>query len=780
VSSRDRLTLAAAAAVALGCAAVIPVYADVQWLGRALPAITVVATAGWLCRRFALPVLVQPLVTTAALGYYLCLAFAGHTLRYAVLPTSDTLAALTARLHQGLVDIDRLAPPVPSHPGLVLMAVAGVGAIAVVVDLVAVTLGRTAPAGLPLLVLYAVPSAVLPGGLGWLPFVLVSLGWLGLLRVEARDQVGRWGAPLRTGRGDQQDDRAASAVGRRIGAAALSVAVVVPALTPGLHTRLVGGHGGGTGVGSRTATTYNPITRLRDDLRLPTARDVLTYTTDSPQPNYLRLTTLDTFTGAGWSSSRLTGDTKRNGVKGQLPLPASLDSTALARVVHAQVRIRTLDAQWLPVPSVPTRVKVGGPWLYDPRSETVFGTRTSTRRLTKPYAVTAVEVEPSAAALALAPPDSPPDDLHLYTLDPGSEVTPAVRVLTAKVLEGATTPYARMAALQAFFTNPANDFQYSTSTRVRGIDSPDALEAFLRGRRGFCEQYASAMAAMARLAGVPARVGIGFTAGTRQRNGSYRVTTSDAHAWPEAWFAGSGWVRFEPTPRADGQTDVPAYTNPTSRGGPGAQVSAGPTTAPSLGATASPSAGASRGRLEQPTSGTGGATGGSQGTHRRLAVLAVVAALGVLAAAPWLLHAVRRRRRWRVGGALAAWQQLREDALDVGHAWRPADSPRAAAARLAEHYPLTAAELAALGRIERAVERARYARPGDREPTGLATDAGAVRSGLHRSVGRLARWRARLLPASTLRWASSGLGTAVADLLDRADRVWATLRHRAA
>jgi hypothetical protein len=55
-----------------------------------------------------------------------------------------------------------------------------------------------------------------------------------------------------------------------------------------------------------------------------------------------------------------------------------------------------------------------------------------------------------------------------------------------------------------------------------------------------------------------------------------------------------------------------------------------------------------------------------------------------------------------------------------------------------------------------------------------------VRSGLHRSVGRLARWRARLLPASTLRWASSGLGTAVADLLDRADRVWATLRHRAA
>src|SRR2546429_299074 len=84
--------------------------------------------------------------------------------------------------------------------------------------------------GLPLLVLFAVPSAVLPGGLGWIPFVFVAAGWLSLLLVEGGDRVSRWGSPLRTDRPDRSaryDDTSLGRVGRRIGAAALGVAVVV-------------------------------------------------------------------------------------------------------------------------------------------------------------------------------------------------------------------------------------------------------------------------------------------------------------------------------------------------------------------------------------------------------------------------------------------------------------------------------------------------------------------------------------------------------------------------
>ena len=60
---------------------------------------------------------------------------------------------------------------------------------------------------------------------------------------------------------------------------------------------------------------------------------------------------------------------------------------------------------------------------------------------------------------------------------------------------------------------------------------------------------------MARLSGIPSRVAVGFTRGTKQKDGSWLVTTHDAHAWPELYFQGYGWLAFEPTPRADGQAD---------------------------------------------------------------------------------------------------------------------------------------------------------------------------------------------------------------------------------
>jgi hypothetical protein len=315
---------------------------------------------------------------------------------------------------------------------------------------------------------------------------------------------------------------------------------------------------------------------------------------------------------------------------------------------------------------------------------------------------------------------------------------------------------------------------------VPGIDSPSALEAFLRGKQGFCEQYASAMAAMIRLAGVPARVAVGFTAGKKQKNGTYLVTTHDAHAWPEAWFAGTGWVRFEPTPRADGQTTLPGYARPvdaTAGGG----VPLGPT--PST--TPSPSASGSKGlspldKFDQIEAQAGAGSKSTAAAHRSRVVSLLLLALGVLLLGllvPRLLHVVRRRRRWRVGGPLVGWQQVCEDAVDIGHAWRPADSPRAAAAQLASRHAFDGPAREALGRLATAAERARYAREANVDEAQLYGDAAVVRAALRSAVGRGTRWRAFMLPPSTLRWAASGLGTAVADGLDRVDEVLAMIRR---
>jgi hypothetical protein len=779
MSTRERLTLAAAFAVAMAALAIAPLYDDLRWLPSALGAVAVVALAGLLTRRASLPGLVQPLVGLAVLGEYVAVVFARDTLAFALVPTGRTETALRLLIDQGLTDVQRLAPPVPSHPGLTLFAVVGVGVVAVVVDLVAVVLGRAAVAGLPLLVLFAVPSAVLGGGLGWLPFVCCAAGWLTLLLVEGGERVGRWGTPLTAARQERSpayQDASLGRVGRRIGAAAVGLAVVVPALIPGLDTRLIGGGGGdGEGGGGTNVThTYDPITRLRDDLRLPTPRELLTYTSTDDRPDYLRLTTLDRFSDAGWSASQLRGSTRQDGVKGGLPSPVGLTSAPTV-AIEDRIRIGALDAQWLPVPFPPTAVDVEGAWLYDARSETVFALRAGTRRLTRSYTVTATRVLPDRSLLEAGSVLPLPEDLRRYAEKP--EVTSYVAELTEAVVAGQTTPYGRVAAIQAFFRDPARAFEYDTSSRVPGINSRSALEDFLKGRRGFCEQYASAMAAMIRLAGVPARVAIGFTPGTRRPDGSYVVTTSDAHAWPEAWFAGSGWVRFEPTPRSDGQTILPGYAAAPSTPQDGA---GGPDVTPSQAPGSSAGGGRQLDKLDrldgaEPAPAPGADT---QAPGRGLPSLWLLTlpTLVLAAALPRVLHVVRRRRRWAGAGPAAAWEQVRDDAVDVGHTWRPADSPRAAAAHLAESRPLGTAATEALGRLAAAAERARYARPDDDRPApGVRADAATVRTALHASAGRAVRWRALVLPASTLRWASSGVGTAIADLLDRFDDSWAAV-----
>lgn len=79
--------------------------------------------------------------------------------------------------------------------------------------------------------------------------------------------------------------------------------------------------------------------------------------------------------------------------------------------------------------------------------------------------------------------------------------------------------------------------------------SDDSIDDFLfNTKRGFCEHYASAFAALARAAGIPARVVTGYQGGTLNPYGDYWILRqSDAHAWTEVWIEGRGWVRIDPT-----------------------------------------------------------------------------------------------------------------------------------------------------------------------------------------------------------------------------------------
>jgi transglutaminase-like putative cysteine protease len=81
----------------------------------------------------------------------------------------------------------------------------------------------------------------------------------------------------------------------------------------------------------------------------------------------------------------------------------------------------------------------------------------------------------------------------------------------------------------------------------------DAVEYFLfEEQRGYCEQFSSSLAVMARSQGIPARIATGYVSGEYNPfTGLYEVKASDAHAWVEVYFPGYGWSTFDPTPSFD-------------------------------------------------------------------------------------------------------------------------------------------------------------------------------------------------------------------------------------
>ena len=102
----------------------------------------------------------------------------------------------------------------------------------------------------------------------------------------------------------------------------------------------------------------------------------------------------------------------------------------------------------------------------------------------------------------------------------------------------------------------------------------DRMEALFSGSVmvGDAEQYASAMALMARSLGYPARVVMGFAPTVTRRSGGgtpVKVTGHDVTAWVEVPFQGVGWIPFLPTPT---QTDVPQDQVPKPQTEPQPQV----------------------------------------------------------------------------------------------------------------------------------------------------------------------------------------------------------------
>jgi transglutaminase-like putative cysteine protease len=781
MSSRTRLTIFSALATLLASAALGAVFDQLSWLLPVLGVIAIVAGIGELGRRFGLPAFLGPVLAAVGVLGYVTAVFAGEPAIGRLLPGPAALASLREQVTQGFSDIRVYAAPVPTHPGMVLITVVGVAAVALVVDLLAVTLRRASLAGLPLLALFAVPAAVVPKGVGVLPFVLGGIGYLALLLAEGRDRIGRWGRQLGGRRAanaptayafEFADSSPLATVGRRIGVAALGVAVVIPALVPGLHPGLFGGSGGSglrTSGGSDTVATYDPIARLKPYLLAKDHKELIRVTTNDPNPDYLRMVGLDVFDGTKWSESPLSVSKETRISKGRLPAPEGLSADTDTTPAESRIKVGDLDVHWLPVPYPATNVKVKN-WNFDKATATIFSTRSSAKRTS--YTVVSAKVTPDPDQLRRAPAAGP--RLEPFRARPA--LPAKIERQVATIIAGKPDDYSKALAIQGFFRT---GFKYDV-TAPAGNGVP-ALETFLTAKAGYCEQFAAAMAIFAREAKIPARVAIGFTRGERQGDGSWRITTADAHAWPELYFEGAGWLRFEPTPLGEGRAVLPTYTNDAGGTGAGVQFpTGGPTTAPE----SSSGLGA---KLERLESGAGPvppvdlkvAKSTDSGPPLTLLLLGLLAL--ALMVAPALGRAAIRRRRWSrastpVERAHAAWAELRDDAGDFGHAWPASDSPRAAGTRLIRGARLGNTAADAVGLLIRAEERARYSRtPADaRELRGAVA---RVRMELFGRAPRGRRWLARLVPRSSLTLAGAAVAAAM-DAMDAADALGARLRGR--
>ncbi len=123
------------------------------------------------------------------------------------------------------------------------------------------------------------------------------------------------------------------------------------------------------------------------------------------------------------------------------------------------------------------------------------------------------------------------------------------RALAARLTEGTTDPYDAVFEMNQYLKET---YPYDLSIAPQGEDM-DAVEYFLfEQRRGYCEQFSSSLAVMARSQGIPARVATGYAPGEYNPfTGLYEIKASDAHAWVEVYFPQYGWTTFDPTPSFD-------------------------------------------------------------------------------------------------------------------------------------------------------------------------------------------------------------------------------------
>ena len=726
----DRNVLAVMFAVALACMTLRPLTSDGSYLGLGWVLICLIGGFSIAMRRVGAG-------GTTVLGVQGAI-WVLFSLGLSVLTPSGDVPWYVRYADLWAAGVEHMrtqASPMDPNDGTRLIFVTIIGLIMIMTDLLVSGIHRPAWAIAPPATLFLVPALGLGTDTGLFYFGLIALGYLAILVADGLNTAARWTRGMSRDSADRFAE-ASSVVWRAATYLAVPALATTIVLGIALPTLSLPGFGFGAGNGGGPLQLTDPTLDLKRNLNQPTDRTVIEYQSDARGGVYLKMATLPHFSAAGWSNVQidLNSGNQLSEIPGLAVVPAARRTT--------NIQVQDFGSQYLPLPYATRSYQADGDWRYDAGSLVVINARSRPQDLRGlSYTAVSVDIAPTPEDLRGATVGSPldadvtaaiPSDLPRPLIDEARRVT-----------KDADTPAEKAAAIQNYLRSS----QFTYSTQQLPGSGYQALQNFLlEDRTGYCEQFASAMAMMARVAGIPSRISVGFLPG-KQVGETWRVSIRDMHAWPELYFASYGWVRFEPTPASvTGQAppwSVQRDESPEDE----------PTADPSASATANPSANAQPSELPQAPPTSAGPTGAGWGRTVLWMAVGLVALL--ILAAPATIRVRRRTVRLNGDGPAeerveSAWAEIRDTVVDHGGSW-PRGSPRLIGEEVASRLDDDEAE--SMGRVATLVERARYARTfTDTEAASqLPAVTQEIRRGIAAPASRVRRVLAVLLPRSLFR-----------------------------
>ncbi|WP_175414183.1 transglutaminase-like domain-containing protein [Agrococcus sp. SGAir0287] len=657
---------------------------------------------------------------------WLTLATAPQEALLGLVPTRASLVASWASLESGITQL-LWTPgiPVPMTPDVVGVLLVAVLLLWLLVDAL-LALGVPALAAAPLL----------------LPTLMTMAYRVEVDPMEVVPVVAAMAGFLVLGRRERSRARALAA-----GVLVIVAAVVAPAVAPSPREVDIDWpawmEGPAVAQGGSGPPMLSTGIDLAADLQRASPVRIFDYAPSDGLPMLTRLTSLSGIGPDGFVEERGELTTSFDDLGARTPGTPITTQFTLGRAFIGNV----------PIPVLATSTSdFSGTWRWDPASQSI-GFTDPDRIVSlndQTYAVESVRPTPIPEG------ESPTAD----GAQEAREVPPGAAFfddLALDIVDMSAPPLERAQQIEAYMTD--DSWTYSERVPLEGFGTAEggqwgALMAFMDARSGYCVHYASATAILARAAGIPARVSIGFLPGTDPNaDGTYTVTTNDMHAWAELWFDGYGWVPFDTTPGIAGGGTVASAEDDDEAGATEQPTLPSPTAAaPSPSASASPSPSAAPTPSSSADAGAAPTATGPPGAGAPIRwdlvarPILVLLALLLVVATPATVREVLRRRRIAEGAGGALWE-VQATLADAGERVPTSRTPGEIAAAVAA-LPLRERERRALDRLRDAAERERFAG----EPsTGHAKDARAVIAGIRRTIPRRERLLRALAPPSLVR-----------------------------